>query len=575
MIQGFEEKRAILRSFSFNDTRDKGSPSTLLEGLWGICLILPWVYLFSLPFLHFGIWMNTEGVAFALSSLSCLGAFGLCWITLTGSFKESLRISPEAPSLGGYSREDLKAFLTIDVSFLQILFGLLALLALIMLPFSSLPELSWFGHPEGAVGIWFILSCFVFVSLLQYNQASHKKSNRASNNHAFKSAFDFSLIGASMTLAILTLFCHPYYFGKVDSPWIIYHFTAYLIGPAVCLLLIAAGSIKKTYRHFLIALSIVLILLTRSKIAYLALCLSPLLLFSGCLSPKRFLFLACLVPVLILTAIGVASTFHLCESLASRYTSLEVIYQDFLHAPWWRLLTGFGFGQMSDAILRNAPFLYQKGQQGWEGFGRFDSSAMNQAVDMFHGTGILGGVLYFLFLISPLLTRSRKFVSFPLTLAVILSLSAASCWFIMLPTFFIMFSGYAACDQKIFSFKSRFPFQRYFLQKIIAVFFFLVSLSLGYTSYGFYSTGVFFSYDFKYSLPVRLGLPKIPNDATNLITYGGPNYVHLAFWLHHYVWSDDTSLHTTLLELAEKIQRKRFSKTLEESIHLFRNKIRS
>jgi hypothetical protein len=253
------------------------------------------------------------------------------------------------------------------------------------------------------------------------------------------------------------------------------------------------------------------------------------------------------------------------ESLISRFTSIEIIFQDFIHAPWWRILTGFGFGQMSDAIIRNAGYINHAAQGGWEGFGRFDSSSLNQIIDMIAALGLFGGMAYVVFLISPLLL-SKDRPAFPTSLAVILSLTMASYWFMMVPVVAMALMGYLSHDTHIMRLSLSGP-----MRTGIAAFFLMISASLFYTSHTFYSTGVFYSYDFKgHSLPVKLALPEKESTAQNLLHYKGPGGIHLAFWLRHYVWSNNTRMSDTLHTMIQALEGTPVSLTLIDSITLFK-----
>ena len=421
---------------------------SLNRATMSILILLPWIFLFSLPFLHFGIWMDVEAVAFALCALACIGSFVLCM--------------------------QIWCLRTITLSTLSLLFGGIAFLSIMFLPFSNLPELSWFGHPEGCLGAWTFLSFFIFTIL--YHRLQPKD----------QTAIQGACISASVALGLLTLFFHPYYLGEPQTTFIIYHFTAYLVWPAIGLLLIISTLPTDKQRLFVFSLAIALILLSRCKTAYGTLLLSPVLLLPR-LSRTHIIAGCCVLPLIAVLTLFTVYTLGVSESLISRYTSIEVIFNDFIHAQWWRLISGFGFGQMSDAILRNATFLNSAAQNGWEGFYRFDSSSLNQLVDMVAAIGIGGGLAFLFILISPVIV-SKKRPPFSVSLAIILSLAMASFWFMMLPVFSIALIGYLAHDKKIVTF--------YLLPTMSAslmALFFLISVNLGYTSYGFYRTGVFFS----------------------------------------------------------------------------------
>src|SRR5262249_42622216 len=117
-----------------------------LLGVWslGITLLFPWVFVFALPPLQMGIWLNTNGVAFAIASLSVVASLVLLWIYGTQTnFKIKTNIFQNNPLLLG----------TIGLATLSILF----------LPFSYNHQLSWFGHPELMNGGWLWLSVTVII----------------------------------------------------------------------------------------------------------------------------------------------------------------------------------------------------------------------------------------------------------------------------------------------------------------------------------------------------------------------------------------------------------------------------
>lgn len=494
--------------------------------LMGTLIALPWLFLFSLPFLHFGIWMDVEAIAFSLAMMGGIGSFVLC---LNIMKTKTFIISP-----------------------LSLMFAGIACLSIVLLPLSPLPSLSWFGHPEGGMSAWTFLSFFIFTTL--YHQAQDKF------------AITLSLIAASMALGLFTLICHPYYFGSKGTSFVIYHFTAYLVWPAIGLLLITPTFPQKWQHLTLLAFSVCLILLSQSKTAYGILLLSPLLLLPT-VTRKRVIQFSLALPFIMLLSLWISYKGGFSESLTSRYTSIEVIFQDFLHAPWWRMFTGFGFGEMSDAIIRNTTFINHAAQGGWEGFGRFDSSSINQIIDMIAALGLLGGMLYTVFLMSPLLFSKNKPV-FATSLAVILALAMASYWFMMLPVIAIALIGYLHHDKKIMCL----PLTKPVCMGAI-VLFSILGTSLFYTSHILYSTGVFYSYDFKgHSLPVKFALPEKESTPENLLHYKGPGGIHLAFWLRHYVWSRDTRMDDTIQTIIQKLEGVPVSLTLAHSINLFKEK---
>ena len=488
----------------------------------GLLIIWPWIFIGALPPFKFGIWMDVEGVAFYCSLLATIASFILCvW---SFSSKNQLIMSRASFLWGG-----------------------MTLLAVLFWPFSFLKELSWFGHPEGCLGIWFLMTCFI-LSILFHSTLQ--------KDPFFYRTVSLSLVGSIVTLLVLTFFFHPYYLNWLKGEWIIYHFTAYLIWPAIGLLLITHVPYTFWKRFALFSLSFMCILLSHSKVIYLLVLCSPIFLLKKLHSYlhrplyKNCLLLLCIsIPFLTMVFLISAYTIDLFPTLISRFTSIEVIFQHFIHQPLWRLVTGFGFGYTTDAIILMKPFLNQAAQGGWEGFGRFDASCLHQFLDMIHAIGIGGGILFFLFLSGPLYTLRHfatcsslktyelKKLFFPAFLAVVMAITLSSFWFFMISTFFMMFFGYLIHEKDDPVFVIPVHHMRW-----SGLIFFIVSVSLLCTSFSLYRTGLFFSGDFqKTSLPVALGWTQQPFTTDIALQHGGPNLLHLSFWIKHAATSDKTA----------------------------------
>lgn len=526
----------------------------------GLIIVWPWIFMGGLPPLHFGVWMNVEGVAFYCAVLSSIASFILCLWSLFDPHRIVIRLS-------------------------SLLWGGMLGLGLVFWPLSLLKELSWFGHPEGCLGLWFFMSCFSFSLLLH---------SILQKDPGFARIATISLVSSVVVLLALTVVCHGYYWGLLQGEWVIYHFTSYLIWPAVGLFLIHHIPLLPWKRWAIVIVGVLCILLSQSKVAYLLLIGSPLFLLGFW---QRFLHYPFYRNPLILLCVSIpfgiagvsvgAYYFNIFQSLISRFTSLEVIIQHFLHQPLWRILTGFGFGYTTDAIILMRPFLNQAAQGGWEGFGRFDASCLHQFLDMIHGIGLLGGALFLCFMMLPIFSLKQqtiyltgktanhvmqdspyipsKKIFFPTVFAVILNLTVSSLWFVMLSTFFMMFLGYLLHEKD----EPTFSFSHVFV-RWSSLFFLCMSVALVMTSFSFYRTGLFFSGDFqKTSLPVALGWKKQPLSPKTMITNGGPNLLHLSFLLKRYAMVYEPSMDVMVKDLFEKTIPMDHTVALTHSFDLF------
>lgn len=519
----------------------------------GLIIVWPWIFIGGLPPFKFGIWMNVEGVAFYCAVLSSMASFILCLWSL---------FAPHRLVIGRISW----------------LWGAMLFLSLLFWPLSFLKEFAWFGHSEGCLGVWFFMGCFSF-SLLFHSVIQKDPS--------FACIAALSLIISIAAIVTITVFLHGYYLKWLGGEWKIYHFTSYLIWPAVGLFLITHIPLSPWKRWAIFTLGIACVLLSQSKIAYLLLIGSPFLLMDFW---RRFLhdpfyknpliLLYFSIPLIIIGIIIGAYYVNVFQSLISRFTSLEVIFQHFLHQPIWRIFTGFGFGYTTDAIILMRPFINAAAQGGWEGFGRFDSSCLHQFLDMIHGIGVFGGILFLLFCMLPIFSlkqqelreksqhfsfSSSKKIFFPTVLAVMINLTLSSVWFMMMSTFFMMFLGYLIHekDQPLFSPNPTFV-------RWSSILFLGMSIALVVTSFSFYRTGLFFSGDFqKTSLPVALGWKKQPFSADIMIENGGPNLLNLSFWLKRYLRSGSTTLDLMVMELFDKTIYLDHTAALTESFEIF------
>jgi|GEM_PF-6443012 len=480
----------------------------------GFLSVVPWAFLFSLPILHFGIWIDIEGVRFFLATLTFFHIFFSSIFLLVNS-NHTLRF-----------KKDWETF-TLSA---------LALVLILTLPFHQNIALSWFGHPENGVGIWFIV--FLLSVRISFQFITPQQ-------HAFIKG---NAITALISIALLTFFMHPHWFGTDGTPWVLYHFTDYLVWPTIGLVFLAARDEKR--RTFYCVFSFVLCILSQNRTLLLALALAlPILLIARTIkkSQARHGFLAA---ILVATPLGFPWLLYIINNampipgITSRFISLKIVMSDLLNGSFWNIFTGMGFGQMSDAIIKNTLLIgekaFQDGQWNptWEGIGRYDGSSLNQFADFFHGGGLFACLLYALLWMLPFLRFLRNpsphVDSRFIFLGTFCFLCCASFWFIM-PATFALFAV-------LHGLSTNYPSKMITLsqstcRKVSAALLVLASVFF-ITSRQMYFTGAFYSSDLP-SLSTRfVHIP--PLTAQNLVNHRGPGSVHFAFWLREYLKTGNT-----------------------------------
>lgn len=427
----------------------KSFEDLILPWCLGICIVFPWVFVFALPPLRAGLWMNTEGVALCLASLGAISSGLLLLISWHHILYKNDTVHKEAL---GWNH----IFKSLQGNALLIIISGLSVISVITLPFSNNRQLSWFGHPEQMTGGWLwvsisaILLCYVWLK----QHSDHMRNMR--------------MIRISTTLACyaqvaLVLFAHPN-FANASGDWVLYHFTAHLGWIGACLFIL---SIQRNGKISLIPfyVAVLAILLSHNKIAMSGLVLGPTIYFiiskyCDFKNQNKYFFLCFLICPLILIFSGYLSFyFNIFPTLGSRFISLKILWLDIIAAPFKNILTGSGWGQMSDSIIRQLPILELANPQitNWEGIGRYDASSLNQTADAFAAVGIVGAFLSFLIPISPYLkTREyyinaqflagRKASKYILFTSFIICILLHNGWFLMLSTFPLFISTVMVID---------------------------------------------------------------------------------------------------------------------------------
>lgn len=555
---------------------------------YGVLLFFPWTFLFALPFLHFGIWIDTEGVAFIQAFLGGLLALVCAVWTYPQQF-----LSGSPPHICFQPPHENLVAPTAGIVYGSIAtFSMMgvAATALLTLPLHYLIELSWFGHPEGCVGVWTFL-CYTFV-LFSLDQQGDRRKN------VLKKSVMYSTI-ALLLLSVM----HPYFFGKADSTWVIYHFTHYLLWPGIaCFLLASQEKVpSKTYIFWLI-LGALCVAFSLSKTAWIASCvilgLSSVCLFFRyfffCIKayfskifPSKILFLSMFLLLSVVIAyvlILMCFSDVLPTTLASRATSLKIIAQDLIQSPW-RFLTGLGFGQMSDSIIRQTLHIGEKVfingiyAPTWEGVGRYDSSSLNQYGDVLLGGGFFALLGFMCFHAAPLLSIIMpqhkekihpfnkwdyhiKQKLFLVGSSLLLLVICASSWFLMLSTYSLLLIALGLTSGRYtFSFSPFFSGGFRLLSLCFSVVLFL-------TSYEFFKVGIFFSKDVRTSIPVIVSGASVPLTPGRVERHKGPSGVHLAFWMREYYKRGSHNLDPILMPVLERLYAKPnvVSLTLAESL---------
>lgn len=489
----------------------------------GILLSFPWMFLFALPILHFGIWLDVEGVAFAQAFLeACLA------LTQVYRLQKNIRLSVATLCL-----------------------VVLTLLSLFTLPFHILADLSWFGHPEGCVGVWTVMTYAILLFVMDQQEKDFQKT--LTLNMAYVTGF----------LILLTLI-HPRFLGNSGSSFVIYHFTTYMMWPGIACLLLVDQVEEKPFRYTLMGLGALALMLSLAKTAWIALMVAVLILgmtriLKAQKLPKLSLMILpiiCFIFIYFMESSGI-------ETLSSRAHSLRIVMADFFENPW-SIFTGIGFGQMSDSIIRQTLVIGQRVFHGgvyqptWEGIGRYDSSSLNQYVDMLMGCGVLGMLAFFGFHLSPLYKRVLTPLRF---MAIFLLMACSSTWFMMISTYPILIMALGMSSHAVqMSLRSWMKF----LSQIV---FLCLSVALFWTSVTYLKTGVFYSRDLT-SLPLLLMPAHPPLTPENIKAHKGPGAVHLAFWTRNYYKKGHHALDDVLLPVLHDVYRdgNKISLTMGESL---------
>jgi len=517
----------------------------------GVTLLFPWSFIFALPPLQMGIWINTEGVAFGIATLGCIAFLLLLAIGWQESIFPSHVMTKRLKNQKDIIRQSIHSlYLHISQAHPLLLgVGGLAFLSLSMLPMAYHDRLSWFGHPEQMVGGWFWLSITGII-------LCHLWLRRQPQAHTFNKAIRLSAGLACCAQLALVAFAHPLYAPGASGEWSLYHFPSHLGWVAVSLILL---SFREPGRIAMIAraLAVGALLLSQNKTAMGGMALG-VLLYAGVARytlPKRqwgVLLLILLISPLLLMGIEYAAFSRgMLPTLSSRFMSWNVLLKDISQLSAGNFFTGMGWGQMSDSIIRQLNFLEESGGQGWEGIGRFDASSLNQTLDSFAAIGPVGAIFSILIALSPFLIGKACFIRKKSVLKGYAEkgLFFAACltttllhhgWFMMLSVFPVFISSVMVFTppntqhlKKAEPLKSFGGTPHFFRGIVMGAF----ALTLLWTSRSIYSTAVFYSSDLKHSLPVRLankmrGEPLLTCE--NLVKYQGSGAINLAFWLKAY-----------------------------------------
>lgn len=569
-MDGCITKSADRCSFKTNSFQDN-----LVSGCLGLCLMFPWVFVFALPPLQIGRWFDTEGVAFALSSLGAVGAFLLICIGSNSLYSIE-------------SKFEWKNVLKITfVQNYSLLIGVVGLTgaSIITLPFTLDYQLSWFGHPEQMTGVWLWLSIsMIMICFLWLRQNDHNKK--------YLKSIRVSTEMACFVQIALVLFAHPTY-ANASGDWTLYHFTSHLgwVGASLFILSIShAGKLSTLMK----LMGIFALILSQNKIAIGALILGPIaymIIQKYSQFNKRWrvlLYVLLASPMLLFVTEYMAFSWNIFSSLSSRFISIKVLWADFVHAPLINKIAGMGWGQMSDSILRQLESLRSASPQeaSWEAIGRFDASSLNQTVDALGAVGLFGALFCLIIPLSPFLMAKKmvnskkagakqefdKGLFFTACLIIILLHHG---WFMMLSVFPLFISAVMTLDclgltpLNNLSKKQKFTSQQtapYAFMKYLTPG--MAALALIWTSHYQYSTAVYHSSESTSSLPVKLA-QSFNADFTpvcsNLVRHRGPGAITFAHWLKLYLNTKDDPLEDKeLIDKEVKCTLKRIRKNMPQ-----------
>jgi hypothetical protein len=347
----------------------------------GVSILLFWLVLTTLPPLRIGIWGDSE-----LLTLTAHFIAGVLGLSLVFFYKVN------------------SITFTSGQLFLTAALGAIVGLSFIIYPFSSQPDLHFYGLPQTGEGVAFYLSFSIFLI-----------SFCCLVNRGWERILVINAMIASLFIFIITFVTHP---GKVafNPDWCPYVFSAFLAPIGIMVMLYSVVFEDKKIQLSCLGLGTIIILLSSNKTAIFALVIYALfLLVTKKLAISRKLLAAVVIsiPFVIVLVEIILNKLGEFPSVDSRIKLLQVVWEEFKDHPW-RIFTGFGWGHYTDALisqLRKLPVLfYQNGHftPSWDSIERIDFHSHHQVVESILALGIGGGLIALILPALPIFLCKRE-----------------------------------------------------------------------------------------------------------------------------------------------------------------------